>query len=45
MMELADASKAWLDIAFHPDGCNLGISVGEAAGQAVFPVHLHPVPR
>lgn len=45
LFELADAAKAWLDIEFHPDGYNLGINVGEAAGQTLFHVHLHLIPR
>jgi diadenosine tetraphosphate (Ap4A) HIT family hydrolase len=29
----------------HPDGFNLGINDGAAAGQTVFHVHLHIIPR
>lgn len=28
-----------------PDGYNIGINVGEAAGQTVFHAHLHLIPR
>jgi superfamily II DNA or RNA helicase/HKD family nuclease/diadenosine tetraphosphate (Ap4A) HIT family hydrolase len=28
-----------------PDGFNIGINVGEAAGQTVFHLHLHVIPR
>ena len=45
LFELADTAKAWLDHEFHPDGYNLGINVGEAAGQTIFHVHLHLIPR
>jgi histidine triad (HIT) family protein len=31
--------------AFQPDGINLFHATGEAAGQTVFHVHLHVVPR
>lgn len=31
--------------ALRPDGLNLTHATGEAAGQAVFRVHLHVVPR
>jgi histidine triad (HIT) family protein len=31
--------------AFRPDGVNLFHATGEAAGQTVFHVHLHVVPR
>jgi len=29
----------------HPDGFNIGINVGEAAGQTVAHAHMHVVPR
>src|SRR5688572_23131769 len=29
----------------HPDGYNIGINVGEAAGQTVFHLHVHVIPR
>jgi diadenosine tetraphosphate (Ap4A) HIT family hydrolase len=28
-----------------PDGFNVGVNVGEAAGQTVFHVHIHVIPR
>jgi diadenosine tetraphosphate (Ap4A) HIT family hydrolase len=31
--------------AFKPDGFNVGINAGEAAGQTVMHVHLHLIPR
>jgi superfamily II DNA or RNA helicase/HKD family nuclease/diadenosine tetraphosphate (Ap4A) HIT family hydrolase len=30
---------------YKPDGFNMGIDIGEAAGQAIFHVHLHVIPR
>ena len=45
MFDLADKAKALLNAEFRPDGYNLGINVGEAAGQTVFHVHLHLIPR
>jgi len=30
---------------YHPDGYNIGINVNEAAGQSVFHVHMHLIPR
>jgi len=29
----------------RPDGFNIGINVGEAAGQTVFHLHVHLIPR
>lgn len=34
-----------LDERFHPDGYNIGVNVNEAAGQSVFHVHMHLIPR
>jgi diadenosine tetraphosphate (Ap4A) HIT family hydrolase len=30
---------------FNPDGFNVGINVGETAGQSIFHVHIHLIPR
>lgn len=30
---------------FNPDGFNIGINVGRAAGQTVFHLHVHVIPR
>ncbi|HEY8910614.1 MAG TPA: HIT family protein [Desulfosporosinus sp.] len=37
--------KEVLDKRFHPDGYNVGINVGAAAGQTVFHMHVHVIPR
>jgi diadenosine tetraphosphate (Ap4A) HIT family hydrolase len=34
-----------LDAEFHPDGYNVGVNVGNAAGQTVDHVHVHVIPR
>ncbi len=37
--------KEYLSQKYHPDGFNVGINVGQAAGQTVFHVHIHVIPR
>ncbi|NLA99785.1 MAG: HIT family protein [Methanomicrobiales archaeon] len=34
-----------LDDRFHPDSYNVGVNVGEAAGQTVMHLHVHIIPR
>ena len=45
MLALLDSAKLGLDAAFHPDGYNIGINDGAAAGQTVVHLHLHLIPR
>jgi len=45
LMALVDEVKASLDKELHPDGYNIGINVGEAAGQTVMHLHVHVIPR
>ena len=37
--------KQKVEERFHPDGYNIGINVGEYAGQSVFHCHMHLIPR
>lgn len=45
ILDLADRVKAGLDSERRPDGYNLGLNCGEAAGQTVAHLHLHVIPR
>lgn len=45
MLNLADDVKRIVDVKYHPDGYNIGINVGAAAGQSIFHVHMHLIPR
>jgi diadenosine tetraphosphate (Ap4A) HIT family hydrolase len=45
LLRLLDQAKAALDAEFHPDGYNIGINDGTAAGQTVPHLHLHLIPR
>ena len=42
---LVNRCKTILSDRYHPDGFNVGINVGQAAGQSVFHVHIHLIPR
>jgi len=37
--------KMLIQKRFNPDGFNVGINVGESAGQSIFHVHIHLIPR
>src|SRR5262245_24734637 len=45
MMALIDEAKAILDREHKPDGYNIGVNDGEAAGQTVMHLHIHLIPR
>ena len=44
-MELISEEKRLIDAEFKPDGYNIGVNVGQAAGQSIFHVHIHIIPR
>lgn len=44
-MELIRQERNLLDEEFNPDGYNIGVNVGPAAGQSIFHVHIHVIPR
>lgn len=44
-MELVNKAKQYLDNEYNPDGYNIGINIGEAAGQTIFHLHIHIIPR
>jgi diadenosine tetraphosphate (Ap4A) HIT family hydrolase len=45
MLDLLDEAKAALDTQYAPDGYNIGINDGVAAGQTVMHLHVHVIPR
>jgi diadenosine tetraphosphate (Ap4A) HIT family hydrolase len=45
MLELLDGAKRELDEHYRPDGYNIGINDGIAAGQSIFHLHIHVMPR
>ena len=44
-LSLLHEAKDRLDRELHPDGYNVGWNVGKVAGQEVFHVHMHVMPR
>ena len=45
LLALVREAKTLLDNQFHPDGYNVGVNVGTAAGQTVMHLHVHLIPR
>jgi len=45
LLALLDAAQAAIASEFHPDGFNIGINDGPAAGQTVPHLHIHLIPR
>ncbi|MGA8008222.1 MAG: HIT family protein [Thiomonas sp.] len=45
LLGLAATGRALLQRERKPDGFNLGVNCGQAAGQSLFHAHLHLIPR
>ena len=45
ILQALDEAKEALDRELNPDGYNIGINDGEAAGQTVMHLHIHLIPR
>ena len=45
LQTLLEQSKTLLIKKHNPDGFNIGINVGAAAGQTIWHVHVHLIPR
>lgn len=43
--ELVDELKPIIDRDFSPDGYNIGVNVGAAAGQSIPHLHIHVIPH
>lgn len=45
LLELLDQARAAVEMEYSPDGYNIGINDGAAAGQTIPHRHLHLIPR
>jgi diadenosine tetraphosphate (Ap4A) HIT family hydrolase len=45
LMAAIDAAKNAIENAHQPDGYNIGMNLGEAAGQTIEHLHVHVIPR
>jgi len=42
---LVDEMKVIIDKEYKPDAYNVGVNIGEAAGQSIPHLHIHMIPR
>ncbi|QSZ67035.1 HIT family protein [Methanofollis aquaemaris] len=45
VLELVSRCRDQIEETYHPDGYNIGVNVGAAAGQTVMHLHVHLIPR
>ncbi|HWI39376.1 MAG TPA: HIT family protein [Burkholderiales bacterium] len=45
VLALLNEARRLIEAKHHPDGYNIGVNVGKAAGQNRMHVHVHLVPR
>lgn len=45
ILDLVDEVKRRLELEHRPDGYNVGFNAGAAAGQTIFHLHVHVIPR
>jgi diadenosine tetraphosphate (Ap4A) HIT family hydrolase len=45
ILALLDRAKADIAREYSPDGYNIGVNIGKAAGQSRMHVHVHLIPR
>jgi len=45
LLVAVDAAREAIEKTRSPDGYNIGVNIGAAAGQTVFHLHMHVIPR
>ena len=45
ILEMIERVKEIIDQEYEPDGFNIGINIGDSAGQSIPHVHMHVIPR
>ncbi len=45
IFKLLEDSKKLIDEKYHPDAYNIGMNLGEDAGQSIMHLHVHLIPR
>ena len=45
LIKIIEKAKALIDKKLNPDGYNIGINDGAAAGQTINHLHIHVIPR
>lgn len=45
LWSLVTQGREMCEEKYHPDGYNIGINVGVAAGQSIHHLHIHVIPR
>ena len=45
VIELLNTARALIQSQYSPDGYNIGVNIGRAAGQSRMHVHVHLIPR
>ena len=45
LTEALSTARTAIQEKYQPDGFNIGINAGEAAGQTIFHLHIHLIPR
>lgn len=45
IFKLLEDAKKLIDEKYHPDAYNIGMNLGEDAGQSIMHLHVHLIPR